>query len=113
MRNNKRFVLLNGLRIIIIELCCFVLCAYFVYRMGIDDKKCVEAISTYTLPKSELLDQCEQLNEFEANIHSYRRLLPAYYADGLSKVKSDLPCFRDPHNICDFISYFFFSFVFL
>lgn len=86
------FILLNELRIIM-ELCVFCFFSFsfrfvhFDYRIGIDDKKCVEAISTYELPKTELLDQCEQLNEFEANINSYRRLLPAYYADGLSKVK--------------------------
>lgn len=59
-----------------------------IFRAGMDDKMCVEAMSTYKLPKSDLLDQCEELNTNETNnfINSYRRLLPAHYADGLSKV---------------------------
>lgn len=53
-------------------------------RAGADDTKCVEAISSYKLPKCDLLDECEELNGNK--IGSYRRLLPAHYADGLSKV---------------------------
>ncbi|XP_055315121.1 peroxidase isoform X2 [Sitodiplosis mosellana] len=64
-------------------------------KAGLDDNKCVEAISTYTLPKCDLLDKCEQLNETKSSINSYRRLLPAHYADGLSKM-FDLP---SPKNI--------------
>lgn len=64
-------------------------CRNSVYRVGIDDKQCAEAISTYKLPASDLLTQCEELNDAETRISSYRRLLPANYADGFSKV-----CFR-------------------
>ncbi|XP_031620899.1 peroxidase [Contarinia nasturtii] len=64
-------------------------------KAGLDDKKCVEAISTYKLPKCDLLEQCEQLNKTTMSIKSYRRLLPAHYADGLSKM-FDLP---SPKNI--------------
>lgn len=62
----------------------FSLLNLLIFRAGVDDKKCVEAISTYKLPQCDLLDQCEQLNE--NFINSYRRLIPAHYADGLSKV---------------------------
>lgn len=61
-------------------------CFLYFDRAGVDDKACAEAISTYELPKSELLDRCETLIDAKVGIHSYRRLLPANYADGLSKV---------------------------
>lgn len=59
-------------------------------RAGIDDKKCAIAISTYRLPNTDLLDQCEELKHVPATINTYRRLLPANYADGLSKVNLHL-----------------------
>lgn len=68
---------------------CVRACSRFInfYRAGIDDKACAEAISTYELPNGDLLDQCEALIDAKVGIHSYRRLLPANYADGLSKVE--------------------------
>lgn len=57
------------------------------FRIGADDKKCVEVISTHKLPKSDLLDHCEQLHsQVNKSVNIYRRLLPADYVDGLSKV---------------------------
>lgn len=63
---------------------------WFLYfdRAGIDDKACAEAISTCELPSGDLLGQCEVLMDAKVGIHSYRRLLPANYADGLSKVRA-------------------------
>lgn len=63
-------------------------------RAGIDEKRCAEAISTYQLPNGDLLGQCENLLDAKVGVHSYRRLLPANYADGLSKVYLIfIPCF--------------------
>lgn len=57
-------------------------------RAGVDERLCVEAISTYRLPRCDLLGRCEELMNAAVGVHSYRRLLPANYADGLSKVCS-------------------------
>lgn len=51
-----------------------------------DDRKCAEVLSMHQVPKSDLLEECEQLNDLTKGVNSYRRLLPAHYADGLSKV---------------------------
>lgn len=57
------------------------------FRIGTDDQECVDVISTYKLPKSDLLDQCESLHENKSDtVNVYRRLLAANYVDGLSKV---------------------------
>lgn len=56
-------------------------------RIGIEDDVCAEAISTYELPKSSLREKCEELHQSETHgVYTYRRLLPANYADGLDKV---------------------------
>lgn len=64
----------------------FVFLFYYFDRSGIDENKCAEAISTYELPNGDLLSRCEALIDAKVGVHSYRRLLPANYADGLSKV---------------------------
>lgn len=57
------------------------------HRIGTDDQDCVDVISTYKLPESDLLAQCEELHSDDhEEIKVYRRLLPANYLDGLSKV---------------------------
>lgn len=68
------------------EMICVWTIFFLDYRDGYDDKTCAEVVSTYKLPKSDLLNQCERLNDDKTSINSYRRLLPANYADGLSKV---------------------------
>lgn len=56
-------------------------------RIGTDDQDCADVIATYKLPESDLLDQCEALHESKDEaVNVYRRLLPANYLDGLSKV---------------------------
>lgn len=58
------------------------------HRIGFDDQDCVDVISTYKLPESDLLSQCEELHDDDVEaINVYRRLLPANYIDGLSKVR--------------------------
>lgn len=57
-------------------------------RLGYDEKECVKLISSYQLPTGDLLNKCQQIqaqNMFDSN--TYRRLLPANYADGLHKVR--------------------------
>lgn len=62
----------------------------FDFRIGADDDKCIQAISTYKLAESNLLDQCELLHSHrnKSTVNIYRRLLPAKYVDGLSKVST-------------------------
>lgn len=82
----KRLEMAIGTAIICVAIVSF---AFFsiLSRIGTDDQECVDVISTYKLPKSDLLDQCESLHENKSDtVNFYRRLLAANYVDGLSKV---------------------------
>lgn len=58
-----------------------------VRRFGWDEDTCVRILSSYRLPP--LLDECEAIHRPEVKgLNTYRRLLPAKYADGLYKVRA-------------------------
>lgn len=58
-----------------------------VNRFGIDEQTCARILSIYHLPPGDLLDECEAIHRPDVKgLNTYRRLLPAKYADGLYKV---------------------------
>jgi peroxidase len=68
---------------------------------GVPNKDCVKFMSKYSLPDSNLTNECQKVK----NIYlSFRRLLPASYNDGLSSIRRsvtgrELPLSRVISNI--------------
>lgn len=53
----------------------------------ISNKDCVKFMTQYQLPETMLRDRCVKEVE-KTKYHSYRRLLPANYKDGIQKVST-------------------------
>lgn len=54
---------------------------------GVPNKECVKFMSKYSLPESKLESECQK---FKSSYLSFRRILPASYADGLSTIRTAL-----------------------